>query len=183
MQRASFLLVLLVAACGGGSSGPDAAVSTCADYCAEIATNCTGTDTQYTSVDQCMAACTAFPQGDPGAQSGNSLECRVYHTGAALGDPDTHCVHAGPGGGGLCGSNCDGFCQLVMSACTGTNEAYSSIQDCLTSCQAFDDTEPYDVSDVSGDTLACRIYHASVATADPTTHCPHTKPVSTMCHN
>jgi hypothetical protein len=181
MYRASFLLVLVVAACGGGNAGPDAAAASCADYCTEIMTNCTGTDAQYTNTDQCMAACLAFPQGTPGTQSGDSLECRVYHAGAALGDPDTHCVHAGPAGGGACGMDCEGFCQLDLAACTGTNAAYTSSQDCMTACAAMDDSVKYNDSIVSGNTVACRIYHASVATSDPVTHCPHTEPVSAVC--
>jgi hypothetical protein len=183
----AWILVSMAAwllACGGNDQGgPDAASATCAQYCTQIESNCEGVHTQYTSPDQCNAACEAFPQGDPGAQGGNSLECRVYHAGAALGDPDTHCVHAGPGGKGICGSNCEGFCTVVMSACTDANAAYPSLNECLTSCALFDDTEPYDISDVAGNTLACRLYHAQVASVDPVTHCPHTKPVSSMCHD
>ena len=36
-------------------------------------------------------------------------------------------------------------------------------------------------TDVDGDTLACRLYHASVATQDPVTHCPHVVPASPVC--
>jgi hypothetical protein len=70
-----------------------------------------------------------------------------------------------------------------MASCTGGNAAYASLAECLTSCAAFDDSEPYDISDVSGNTLACRLYHSQVASVDPVTHCPHTEPVSSMCHD
>ena len=177
------ILASVLAACGGGDDGgPDAALASCADYCSSIQDNCTATNTQYTSPDQCMAACMAFDSGSAGDQSGNSLQCRAYHANAALGDPDTHCVHAGPGGAGACGNNCEGFCTIVMDACTGANEAYASMAECMTACDAFDDTESYDISDTSGDTLACRLYHAQVGTVDPTTHCPHVQPVSAVCN-
>lgn len=182
--RAAFVLSVLAAAaaCGDDGGGDDATGATCEEYCDQMAVNCAGTNAQWPTRDQCLAACGAFPPGTPGDQSGNSLECRVYHAGAALGDPDTHCVHAGPGGAGLCGSNCEGFCTIVVDACTGGNEAYASVNQCITECQGFDDSEPYDVSDTVGDTLACRIYHGIVATADPGTHCPHTLPVSDTCN-
>lgn len=183
--RASLLASLLLctlAACGDDSSGgPDATTVSCDDYCDQIETNCSGALTQYTNRDGCLAICGSFTQGAAGTMSGNSLECRAYHAGAALGDPDTHCVHAGPGGAGVCGTNCEGFCTVVDGACTGANEAYASVAECMTACNGFTDDEPFDVSDVSGDTLACRLYHASVATSDPGTHCPHTQPTSATC--
>ena len=85
-------------------------------------------------------------------------------------------------GAGVCGANCDGFCQIVQASCTGANEAYPSDEMCIEACMDFDDTEKFDVGDVAGDTLACRLYHASVATADPGTHCGHTEPVSATCN-
>jgi hypothetical protein len=185
--RAWWLCSLLVlsglglAACGDGPGGPDAGPATCAAYCATIGTHCAGNLTQYTSTDQCLAICAAFPPGAVGASSGNSLECRAHHASLAQSGPATHCVHAGPSGGGACGSTCEGLCTLVIHACTGDNLAYASLDECMTACAAFDDSEPYDVSDVGGNTLACRLYHAAVATADPVTHCPHTRPVSSTC--
>lgn len=178
------LLVALAAgsaACGGDDAGPDAAVADCEAYCDRMQAHCSGDNTQYTSRSQCVASCAALPQGEPGATSGNSLECRSYHAGAALGDPATPCTHGGPGGDGVCGSNCEGFCQLVIATCTGANEVYASFNDCLVDCGGLDDSEPFDVSDTGGDTLACRTYHASVATQDPETHCPHTAVVSSTC--
>ena len=171
----------LLAACGGDDGGPDAAPATCESYCDAILQNCVGAEAQYTNRDTCLDTCAAYDQGAPGAMSGNSLECRAYHAGQALGDPTTHCVHAGPGGAGTCGSNCEGLCAIVIDSCTGTNEVYASEQECLTACADFTDTEKYDASDRAGNTLACRLYHATVATGDPVTHCEHTLPVSDAC--
>ncbi|MCB9574072.1 MAG: hypothetical protein H6709_18470 [Kofleriaceae bacterium] len=177
------VIVLLGLGCGGGDDGgtADAGGTTCDQYCDRLQASCTGATSQFTSRDQCMATCATYPQGTTGATSGNSLECRYYHAGAALGDPATHCPHAGPGGAGVCGANCDGYCQLVMATCTGPQQQYSSDIDCLTQCATITDDEPFDSGDVDGDTLACRLYHASVATQDPVTHCPHVVPASPVC--
>jgi hypothetical protein len=178
-----FAASLLLVACGGDDDDgtPDASLATCEDYCDRLQANCAGANAQYTSRDQCLESCASYPQGEAGATSGNSLECRNYHAGAALGAPGTHCVHAGPGGAGQCGANCDGFCQLVIATCTDALEVYGSVTECLDACGNFDATEPYDISDTGGDSLACRIYHATVATQDPETHCEHTGVVSATC--
>ena len=121
-MRLALPAVFLLAACGDDSSGgPDAQTVSCDEYCTQVEGNCSGAQSQYTSRDQCLAVCAAFEQGSPGAMNGNSLECRAYHAGAALGDPDTHCVHAGPSGGQVCGSLCEGFCSVVQFGCTEGN--------------------------------------------------------------
>lgn len=175
-------VIVSVAACGDDGGGPDAAAATCEAYCDRIATNCSGGLTQYSSRDQCLSVCGAFDPGAPGATSGNSLECRFHFAGAALADAAGSCAAAGPGGDGRCGSDCDGLCTIVLDACTDANEAYATAAECLAACGGFDDGEPYDATDTSGDTLACRLYHATVATIDPVTHCGHTLPVSATCN-
>lgn len=171
---------------GAGISNPTLAYDVvspadCERYCTTLEANCTGVEAQYSSHATCVAACAAFPQGTIGEMSGNSLECRAYHADAAAADATTHCVHAGPGGAGVCGGNCEGFCEIVLASCTGADEAYATLGDCTTACGAFTDTEKYDASDMTGDSLACRLYHATVATTDPATHCGHTEPVSATC--
>jgi hypothetical protein len=85
------------------TADPTGAELSCDAYCASIATNCTGANTQYGMLDFCMASCESFPVGAATDTSGNTLGCRTYHAGAAAGDPAVHCVHAGPGGAGVCG--------------------------------------------------------------------------------
>lgn len=84
----------------------------CAAYCATIGANCAGADAQYGNNDTCLATCAAFPPGTLADVSGNTLGCRNYHAGAAAQDASTHCVHAGPGGDGICGGNCESFCIM-----------------------------------------------------------------------
>lgn len=79
----------------------------CAGYCAQTAANCTGANAQYDDTAECMAYCTAsgWPAGTAGAMSGNTIACRIYHGGVAATDPVTHCPHAGPSGGSVCGAS------------------------------------------------------------------------------
>lgn len=156
---------------------------TCASYCSSIMGNCTGaTDKQFGSVADCMNTCTHFPVGTAADMAGNTLGCRIYHAGAAAGAPAVHCRHAGPGGNGACGGDCEGFCTLVLGSCTGANMQYGgNMGMCMTACNGFATTPPYDSSKTGGNSFACRLYHATVASGTPNVHCAHTGAVSTTC--
>lgn len=174
-------VVLGLAACGddGGGADVDAGPTpTCAAYCTSIQANCAGAVQQYTAEATCLAACEAFPTGTAADTAGNTLGCRTYHAGAAAAGPDVHCVHAGPGGAGACGDNCAGFCAIALDSCTA---AYADSAACMTDCALFADTEDFDTSDTSGNTLACRLYHLSAATTTPDPHCGHIESVSPTC--
>lgn len=165
----------------GGGEGGGTAGATCASYCASITANCTAGNLQYADNTQCLAACAAFEQGTPGATSGNSLECRQYHADFAANAPGTHCVHAGPLGTGGCeGSNgaCDGFCSIAMAECSNI---YETLADCLTDCALNDNDVVYHQGVTTGDNLACRMYHLSVAIAQPDPHCAHIQSTDTTC--
>jgi hypothetical protein len=188
MLRTSFACALVsvfaLAACGddGGSSNPiDAgidspgAAQTCDNYCATIATNCTGANTMYTSEANCLATCALWQPGVAGEMSNNTRACRIYHAGVAAGNPGLHCRHAGPGGDGTCGTNCEGFCSLVLGACAAeATPPYASMAACMTTCSGFATTPPYDASQTGGNTFACHLYHATAASSLPAVHCPHT---------
>ena len=152
----------------------------CMMYCQDIMAACTGPEAQYASLASCVNVCDTFRAGMPNDMSGNSFSCRRYHTNAAVDDPTTHCVHAGPGGGGGCGDNCDGFCSIARAICP---DEYPD-DACQAYCSGLDDSEKYDISDAAGDTLACRLYHLTVAATsetDAATHCPHTESPSATC--
>jgi hypothetical protein len=158
---------------GGSDAGPGA----CAAFCSTMQTTCTGVNVQFADEAACLAACETnnkWPAGTEGATSGDSFACRQYHLGAAATDANTHCIHAGPTGGGTCGTLCENMCQLAASNCTSTNAIYASMEECLLSCseQASDG----EVNATAGDTVQCRIYHLGVAgssVANALTHCPH----------
>lgn len=183
--RPATIALALVAALhltqGCGAQTTDA---TCADYCTAIMANCTVDRAQYADTSECMNSCAAFSAGTPGATSGNGLSCRVYHAGAAKSDPMTHCVHAGPGGAGVCGSDCEGFCTIAQKVCTDQNSQFASIQVCSSACASFKVGNAYSIKETAGDSIACRLYHVTVASKDATnamTHCPHIVAASAVC--
>jgi hypothetical protein len=156
---------------------------TCADYCTTITANCSAANLMYGTAAECMATCALF---DPAAtMTGNTLGCRVYHAGNAAGsmqNANTHCRHAGPGGDGVCGANCAGFCTIVMGACAGQNPLpYADMAACMTACGNYATTPVYSATVTGGNSFACRLYHATAASANPGLHCPHTAMVSATC--
>ncbi|MEZ4294717.1 MAG: hypothetical protein R3B70_07050 [Polyangiaceae bacterium] len=174
---------------GTGGTGTTSNALSCDDYCAAVATNCTADQSQYGDDAACKAICAKFPIGTVDEQSGNSLGCRTYHGGTpAAGDPGTHCPHAGPLGGGVCGNDCDNFCDLVDALCSGqASPPYTSKTECMTACAAFPGTGtvPYNSTVTSGNSLACRMYHLTVGSTSASnleTHCPHTAAVSATCN-
>lgn len=158
----------------GGSGGGDAAPS-CDAYCASVMKSCTGDNAVYVSNDACMGVCATFDIGAAADTTGNTVGCRTYHAGAAAMAPTEHCPHAGPGGAGFCGNNCEGYCSIMMSACPGE---FADEAACLDACGQYTDSEPFNANVKTGDTLQCRLYHASVATLD-SVHCAHANAVST----
>lgn len=175
---------------GGGSDAP-AVTLDCASYCTEIQANCTTANghAQYPDTAHCMAACASFPVGALTDTAGNTLGCRIYHAGApAKADPATHCPHAGPGGDlqsvtappGTCGDACTSFCTLEIMACglmgASATGQYASQAACITACKAFPNSTHLYSPTAQGDSLACRLYHATNAaiSGQAATHCPHT---------
>ena len=152
---------------------------TCDAYCDVVMANCTGENVQYGSRDECIDYCenvAGWEPGEAGAVDGNSIGCRIYHGGdPASTDPATHCPHAGPSGGGVCGSWCDNYCELMGNNCS---DVYADDAECQTACGGFNDTG--NAGDVEYDTVQCRIYHAGApAATDAATHCPHAQEVPT----
>ena len=97
--------------------------------------NGANTHQQYTSNDNCLAACKAFPVGTAADTSGNTLGCRAHEASLAATDT-TKCAAAGPGGDGVCGKACDGYCQLVAMFCTGASKIYADDAARHTRCAA-----------------------------------------------
>jgi hypothetical protein len=158
------------------AKAPDMAAGApdCASYCTAIMAACTATNQQYTTVDNCMNSCKAIPVGGAGDMSGNTLGCRINHANLAKSDPVTHCPHAGPGGNGVCGADCAGYCQIALMYCTGANQIYSSPQDCMTTCMAFPDMLRFNVNDTTvqaSNSQACLLYHVQEASSNPPDHC------------
>ncbi|MCA1663868.1 MAG: hypothetical protein LC659_06305 [Myxococcales bacterium] len=129
----------------------------------------------YMDAATCNATCmtaAAWPAGTAADTGGNTIGCRLYHAGAAAAAPSTHCPHAGPTGGDVCGSWCDNYCQLMAKNCTGSNAVYDAAT-CMTKCATIPTNG--NTNDTSGNTIQCRIYHLGVAATDPALHCAHSK--------
>jgi hypothetical protein len=137
---------------------------------------CTAANAQYATAADCATVCAFWEHGAD--MMANTVECHDYHAGAAMTAPDMHCIHAGPWGDGQCGDPCDNFCELDLAACPGE---YADAATCSTACGLYAEGD-YSAASASGDTLACRMYHLTVATGDPEGHCDHTAVVSSECH-
>jgi hypothetical protein len=141
--------------------------------------NCTGMNQQYGTMANCLHSCSVFPVGAASDISGNTLGCRIYHANAAMktNNPTLHCPHAGPGGGGACGADCVGYCQLAMHFCTpamGAMMIYTDNNDCMNTCAMFATTKTLNVNDTvlqGQKQVACLLYHAQEASSDPPDHC------------
>lgn len=164
----------------GGTTGMDSGTNSaqCQDYCTTIMANCTGGESsltsnqQYGSIDNCLAVCKAFPIGTASDTSGNTLGCRNYHAhAAATAGAALHCPHAGPGGDGMCGDVCEGYCQIAQMFCVGSAKIYSSEADCMTTCNETPGDMRFNISIQSGDEKACLLYHAQESPLAPEDHC------------
>jgi hypothetical protein len=153
----------------GGGGSPD--VPSCTELCDNVMENCTGDNQVYATAEVCKAVCAKLPPGSKSDIEGNTVGCRIYHAGdPAKSDPATHCPHAGPGGDGYCGTNCESYCAITLETCPSE---YENTSECMTACEAFPQHPPFSVNQTTGDTIECRLYHVSVATTDESTHCPH----------
>ena len=75
-------------------------------------------------------------------------------------------------------SPCADYCAQVLSACaTMATSQYSGESQCLGYCTTNYGWPSGRAGDSSGNSLACRVYHAGAAKGvDPVLHCPHAGP-------
>jgi len=158
-------------------SGNGACGTKCENFCSESAKTCTGNLTLYANNADCMQFCNSLPDGAITDVSGNTKDCRIYHSlvaGTSAANAMTHCPHATHSGGNVCGSWCDVYCQMAIQHCTGNLTLFASTSACMTACSPIANTgKP---NDASGNSIQCRIYHLGVASAGgatAVTHCPH----------
>jgi hypothetical protein len=192
MRRLSFFLVVLGACgstaasgdagggAGGAGGGTGTAIAlTCSAYCMAIQAACTMSNQQYGDEATCELACPAFPVGATGDTAGDTLGCRIHETALAAAGADaaaTHCRRAGPGGDGVCGDNCGGFCDLAMMFCTAAAKIYDTRDACLADCATHGTDAKYTSGDPGrtdmGNEVACQLYHGVQASLAPGEHCP-----------
>ena len=165
----------------GGSSAPSAA---CTQYCGMIMDMCKTPSSAYADKVTCLGICELIPPGEVIEKTGNTLVCRMNQlnnqliTGEASTLADT-CAKAGPGGAGVCGSDCESYCQLYQAACQADQPQLDVTpqydpKSCEAACQGLKDTGGFDTdANYTGDTLQCRLVHTSAATVNPREHCVH----------
>jgi len=175
-------------AAGGSGGAPQKTL--CEEYCEEVIGNCDpegGAEPplkQFADSAQCLAACALFPPGEDGDRGVNTIECRLTRAQSAQSEPSIECPRAGPAPGtNGCGTPCEAYCSLMMGACTEETtfgEAgwyFEDYETCMTTCAQVPDTQPYvfspDTNLITGNHLACRIYHVVVATEGDFEHCLH----------
>jgi hypothetical protein len=76
--------------------------------------------------------------------------------------------------------DCATYCTEIQNNCTGVNLQYMNTAECMAACASFP-VGTSTVTDMSGNTLGCRIYHAG----DPSmiaaaTNCPHAGPAGDL---
>lgn len=135
--------------------------SPCESFCDRAVHRCDEYP-QYPGEASCVAVCETWPAGD-GHDAASTLACREHHLEETLSDPATHCAHAGPSGGGACGSPCESFCALAGLFCEGV---YADAPSCLEACASLDDGGVWSSTTASGDTLQCRFTHVVRAALD-----------------
>jgi len=78
-----------------------------------------------------------------------------------------------PDGGGAAPS-CTAYCTASLANCASMEPQYSDMASCLGTCAGL---TPGTTGDISGNTLACRVYHTSAAASMPgMEHCLHGGP-------
>jgi hypothetical protein len=158
----------------------------CQDFCRLERSACSGENTVYETLTQCLAVCAKLPPGTNGDRDQNTVGCRQWHSYNSLIDAASHCPHTAPGGDGHCGTdqadatgNCQSYCILLEQACGPQFTAtFGGVQancqkDCTTNRTDAKRDSGYKVlpAPPSGDTLACRLLHVSRALSDAA-ECP-----------
>lgn len=176
----------------GGSGGP---MTPCQEYCTLAMENCPNRCAPldpcpddlslYTSIGSCLKVCETFETGDLDEEdpSGDTLACRLHQVrvaGTLQTDKVEHCAYAGPGGSGVCGDDCESYCSLMNEFCAEDFGEFVD-DDCVANCRGISLEKRTDATATlfgtvrhhDGDTLQCRLMHASSASVAPKTHCWH----------
>lgn len=145
----------------------------CKDYCSAVLENCVGKNAVYNDLAGCLGFCRYLEPGSSVEPEPNTVACRAREAGFAEREPDDHCKAAGPGGNGVCGEDCEAYCQVYPQVCPDTH-AYPDDASCLKACRGVPDQDSFDVTrDHDGDTIECRLVHTVSSTTLPDSHCLH----------
>jgi hypothetical protein len=137
----------------------------CGEYCDLVGQACgwdDGSLSPFPNKEACMGFCglSLLTPGTGSDDGVNSLGCRHHYAQMALASNNaalSYCPKAGPSGGGACGTKCEVYCGYIMAKCTQDNALYPDAETCAQTCAAI--PPGGDESDVSQDTVQCRIHH------------------------
>lgn len=113
--------------------------------------------------------------GTTGNDSGGGTDTGTPDTGMG-GDAGTDTGGGMDGGSdGAIALNCNAYCTSIMQVCTAGNAQYLDMATCTAMCGKL---TVGDAGAMTGNTLACRAYHLSVAAqmGMAAMHCPHAGP-------
>jgi hypothetical protein len=184
----------LVGPGGGGACGTN-----CQALCALRSQVCRNVPSEQDPADvaKCESDCLGlYDRGDMDALeadlSGDTVQCRLAYASLAAISPELaleHCPHSqirpAPGENPAttpCSdppstdvdTECEKYCQLVTTACTGSFAVYQSEDQCLDACTKT--MVPGEPGDERLDTIRCRRYHAYFSLLQPEAHCLHASP-------
>jgi hypothetical protein len=156
---------------------------------------------QYDDPRTCLEVCTTIDKAAKGStlsKRANTVQCRLGYLNAAsssdsVQDAEEFCSYAGPGGGSVCTSqtdapDCESYCALFDQACgskienlyAGSPDTISfgiddigSQAECVAKCRAIPRIGGYNWQQGkdSGNSLSCRLFHATKALGDPAHAC------------
>jgi hypothetical protein len=147
----------------------------CEDYCKLTQTACVAGNRVYDDNEQCLSVCQkgfAKPAGvekEKPDSALDTLQCRRWHAYFALTtDPVVHCGHAGPGGDGHCGKQCEVFCGLLKAGCKKRFDteygANADTAECVKDCgdlAGFKDSYSLEAEAVRTNTYQCRLHQVT----------------------
>ncbi len=152
----------------------------CEAYCSLWNAFCPNDASQ---IKDCVSACEAIPQKGgfslASGEGGDTLECRLARLPNAALDPATECPNVALLPRALCNepldkeANCEHYCQVVGTACTGGLAVFEDKAQCMAVCGAL---PKGDYSHTVENTVGCRIYHAYNSLRDAPGHCSHSGP-------
>ena len=150
----------------------------CEDYCQIVMKACTATNKVYENDAQCLAVCKQLTPGTASDLMGvDSVGCRKTHSYNALTiDQIPHCQHAGPGGAGICGTDCPAYCKLLKAGCDASfKDAFGAGTDAVSKCEStcnaqHGETLSYSVTTAAAkgaNPIACRLLYTARALEHP----------------
>jgi len=92
----------LEATTGVSVSNAQDQMQTIQQICAVTQQRCTGSNTQWNSIDECVSTLSQKPYGNYDEAWGDNIVCRTIHLVLTQVRPEVHCPHVGPTGGGKC---------------------------------------------------------------------------------